>query len=144
LLSRWERSGHDENHTMLELAKTAGVNVETIRYYERRGLIRQTTQNPQRDTVQNQTQPWLGFYSSNVPRNWVLRWRRSTTCCHWASQNCSEVQELAEAKLASVREKINDLHRLQQVLEELVEQCRTNPDNAACPIVESLQPAPRQ
>jgi MerR family mercuric resistance operon transcriptional regulator len=58
--------------------------------------------------------------------------------------HCSEVQELAEAKLASVREKINDLHRLQQVLEELVTQCRTNSDNAACPIVESLQPAPRQ
>ena len=70
----------NENHTIGQLAKTAGVNVETIRYYERRGLIRQ----PPKPATQ--TQPWLGFYSSNAPRNWVLRWRRSTTCCHWASR----------------------------------------------------------
>lgn len=127
------------HYSIGQLAKAAGVNVETIRYYERRGLITQ----PPKPAQGYRTYPKatlarilfimraqeLGFTLEEIANLLVL-----------GESHCSEVQELAEGKLVSVRAKINDLHRLERVLAELVTQCRSTPENAACPIVESLQP----
>lgn len=133
----------NENHTIGQLAKAAGVNVETIRYYERRGLIAQPTKPMQGyRTYPNETLARILFIKRAQELGFTLE--EINNLLSLGESHCSEIQELAEAKLASVREKINDLHRLEQVLEELVTKCRTNPDNAACPIVESLQPNPRQ
>jgi MerR family mercuric resistance operon transcriptional regulator len=126
-----------------KLAQAAQVSVETIRYYERRGLITQPPKPAQGyRTYTKATLARILFIKRAQELGFTLE--EINNLLSLGESHCSEVQELAEAKLASVREKINDLHRLQQVLEELVTQCRTNPDNAACPIVESLQPAPRQ
>lgn len=133
----------NENHTIGQLAKTAGVNVETIRYYERRGLIRQPLEPAEGyRTYPNETLARILFIKRAQELGFTLE--EINNLLSLGESHCSEIQELAEARLASVREKINDLHRLEQVLEELVTKCRTNPDNAACPIVESLQPDPRQ
>ena len=122
-----------------KLAQAAQVSVETIRYYERRGLITQPPKPAQgyrtytkatlaRILFIKRAQE-LGFTLEEIENLLVL-----------GESHCSEVQELAESKLVSVRSKINDLCRLERVLEGLVTQCRSNPDNTACPIVESLQP----
>lgn len=137
----------NENHTIGQLAKTAGVNVETIRYYERRGLIRQPPKPAEGyRTSPNATLARILFIKRAQELGFTLE--EINNLLSLGESHCSEIQELAEARLACVRacvrEKINDLHRLEQVLEELVTKCRTNPDNAACPIVESLQPDPRQ
>ena len=127
------------NYSIGQLAKAAEVNVETIRYYERRGLITQPPKPVQgyrtytkatlaRILFIKRAQE-LGFTLEEIENLLVL-----------GESHCSEVQELAESKLVSVRSKINDLCRLERVLEGLVTQCRSNPDNTACPIVESLQP----
>jgi len=129
--------------TIGKLAQAARVSVEAIRYYERLGLIEQ----PQKPAQGYRTYPKvtlervlfikraqdLGFSLEEIDNLLSL-----------GESHCSEVQALAEGKLASVREKINDLRRLELVLEDLVTQCRTHPDNTACPIVESLQPDPLQ
>ena len=125
------------------LSKAAGCKVETIRYYERRGLIRQPPKPAEGyRTYPNATLARILFIKRAQELGFTLE--EINNLLSLGESHCSEIQELAEAKLASVREKINDLHRLEQVLEELVTKCRTNPDNAACPIVESLQPDPRQ
>lgn len=122
-----------------KLAQAAQVSVETIRYYERCGLITQPPKPAQgyrtytkatlaRILFIKRAQE-LGFTLEEIENLLVL-----------GESHCSEVQELAESKLVSVRSKINDLCRLERVLEGLVTQCRSNPDNTACPIVESLQP----
>ncbi|WP_338352585.1 Hg(II)-responsive transcriptional regulator [Thalassolituus oleivorans] len=125
--------------TIGKLAQAAQVSVETIRYYERRSLITQ----PLKPAHGYRTYPKatlarilfikraqeLGFTLEEIANLLVL-----------GESHCSEVQELAEGKLVSVRAKINDLCRLERVLEDLVIKCRSNPDNTACPIVESLQP----
>lgn len=122
-----------------KLAQAAQVSVETIRYYERRGLITQPPKPAQgyrtytkatlaRILFIKRAQE-LGFTLEEIENLLVL-----------GESHCSEVQELAESKLVSVRSKINDLCRLERVLEGLVTLCRSNPDNTACPIVESLQP----
>ena len=91
-----------------KLAQAAQVSVETIRYYERRGLITQPPKPAQgyrtytkatlaRILFIKRAQE-LGFTLEEIENLLVL-----------GESHCSEVQELAESKLVSVRSKINDL-----------------------------------
>lgn len=126
-------------YTISQLANSAGVNVETIRYYERRGLIEQpdkptngyrrypeTTLNRIRFIKRSQD---LGFSLDEITQLLAL-----------GESPCQEVQGMAEQKLASVRAKIADLCRLETVLDDLLNQCAANPDHTHCPIIESLLP----
>ena len=122
-----------------KLAQAAQVSVETIRYYERRGLITQPPKPAQGyRTYTKATLARILFIKRAQELGFTLEEIESLLVL--GESHCSEVQELAESKLVSVRSKINDLCRLERVLEGLVTQCRSNPDNTACPIVESLQP----
>jgi len=122
--------------TLAELAK---VNVETVRYYERRGLIEQPDKPAKGyrrypETTLNRMQfikraQELGFTLEEVSNLLTL-----------SEASCSEVQGLAVQKLASVRSKIVDLHRLEVVLDSLLHQCAANSDLTHCPIIESLLP----
>ncbi len=129
----------NSHYTIGQLAKAAEVNVETIRYYQRRGLITQPPKpNQGYRTYPKATLARILFIKRAQELGFALE--EIDNLLALGESHCSEVQELAEGKLVSVREKINDLRRLERVLEDLVLQCRTNPDNAACPIVGSLQP----
>ncbi|MDY6929006.1 MAG: Hg(II)-responsive transcriptional regulator [Pseudomonadota bacterium] len=128
-------------YTISQLARAAGVNVETVRYYERRGLIEQPDKPAEGyRRYPETTLDRIRFIKR--AQELGLSLEEITNLLILGQSHCSEVQELAEGKMISVRAKINDLCRLEQVLEDLIIQCRTNPDNTACPIVESLQPDP--
>ena len=129
-------------YTISQLAKSAGVNVETIRYYERQKLIEQ----PERPAQGYRQYPeetltkvlfikraqYLGFTLSEID---VL--------IKLSSGPCNEVQHLAEHKLDRVQAKIKDLKHLEQSLKNLISSCQSNPDSASCPIIDSLVPAGR-
>lgn len=116
------------NFTIGQIAKAAEVNVETIRYYERRGLIKQPTKP---------TQGYRLYPESTLIR--VLFIKRAQELGFTLKEilnlieisvgHCSEIQEIAENKLKSIKNKIKDLKRLSTALETLVEQCRTNSDS---------------
>jgi MerR family mercuric resistance operon transcriptional regulator len=53
--------------------------------------------------------------------------------------HCTEAREQAERKLADVRTKLADLHRIEATLTTLVEQCCTAKGEVRCPLIESLQ-----
>jgi MerR family mercuric resistance operon transcriptional regulator len=130
-------------YTISQLTKSAGVNVETIRYYERQNLLEQPEkplqgyrQYPEATLTKvlfiNRAQH-LGFTLSEIDALIEL----SVGSCH-------EVQHLAEHKLDVVQAKIKDLKRLEKSLKHLVSSCRSNPDTASCPIIDSLVPAGRR
>jgi MerR family mercuric resistance operon transcriptional regulator len=52
--------------------------------------------------------------------------------------HCQEASALAEHKLRDVREKIDQLGRIEKVLGEMVEQCHAHPYNITCPLIASL------
>ena len=128
------------NLTIGKLATRAGVNVETIRYYERTGLIDQPVK------------PSSGFrrYDKAILDR-VLFIKKAQTLGFKLDEvkhllalsvgHCAEIQSLAEAKLGDVQSKIQDLRQLEYVLEDLVKQCRARADKADCPIVEALLPS---
>lgn len=52
--------------------------------------------------------------------------------------HCDEASVLAEQKLEDVREKIEHLRRIENVLAELVHACHTHDGNISCPMIDSL------
>ena len=120
------------------LAKAANVNVETIRYYQRRGLLSEPKRPPggirhygsaaiDRLTFVKTAQQ-LGFSLDEISD--LLRLEDGT--------HCEEASALAEHKLKDVREKIERLVKIEKALSEMVSQCHAQPDSIACPLIASL------
>lgn len=125
--------------TISKLAMAAGINVETVRYYERRNLIAQPTkpEHGYRKYPQATLERIL-FIKRAQELGFTLD--EITNLLMLSESTCGEVQGIAEQKLDTVNTKIEDLRRLQAVLNNLVIQCQNNPDQSRCPIIESLLP----
>ena len=125
--------------TISMLAKELSVNVETIRFYERKGLIKQPPKPMQgyrhypKETVSRihfiKRSQELGFTLNEIEGLLALN-----------DSPCSKVQELANKKLIAVQKKMADLLLLEHALEEHLGQCQNNDDDSHCPIIDSLQP----
>ena len=127
-----------ENFTIGMLAKRAGVNVETIRFYQRRGLLaepdrplqgvrRYTDRDAQRVRFIKQGQK-LGFSLDEIMELLSLE----------DGQHCREAREIAVKKLASIRERIDGLRTMEIALSDLVESCSRNTGAVSCPIILAL------
>jgi len=53
--------------------------------------------------------------------------------------NCAQVELLSRQKLAIIRDKINDLQRLEKVIVDMTNTCMQNEDPTHCPIIDSLK-----
>ena len=124
--------------TIGHIAQAAGVNVETVRYYQHRGLVSlppkrargfryYTPETASRVRFIKRAQA-LGMSLKEVQR--LLRLD--------AKGACKENRALAVAKLALVESKLVDLARLRDVLQGLVAAC-DQPHGASCPIIEQLE-----
>lgn len=121
--------------TIGQLAKSAYVNVETIRFYERKGLIQQPKKPPSgyrqygEDSLQQvlfvRRAQALGFSLDEIKALMGL------------TNSCEGVQDLAEHKLHLVREKIAALQSLEASLTALISSCQNN-HQASCPVIKSL------
>ncbi|MDK9714761.1 MAG: Hg(II)-responsive transcriptional regulator [Sulfuritalea sp.] len=128
-----------ENLTIGVFAKAAGVNVETIRFYQLKGLLPQPERpygsirrygqaNVARVKFVKSAQR-LGFSLDEIGQ--LLKLEDGT--------HCEEASSLAEHKLKDVREKMADLARMEAVLSELVCACHARKGNVSCPLIASLQ-----
>ncbi|MEH6444847.1 MAG: Hg(II)-responsive transcriptional regulator [Oceanospirillaceae bacterium] len=120
-----------------QLAKMAAVNIETIRYYERRELINQPLKPAQgyRDYSEKILERVL-FIKSAQKLGFTLD--EIASLLQLGEQQCLSVQTIAEHKLVDIKEKIENLTRLENLLEDLVTRCKCNPSETACPIVTTL------
>ena len=127
--------------TIGRLAEEADVNVETIRYYERRALIAQP-EKP-RDGYRRyapevvarirfiKNAQELGFSLKEVTELLELRIDRETAC--------EDVREQAEAKISDITSKIAALQNMKSVLRQLVESCNARAPTDECPILHALE-----
>ena len=130
---------HLENLTIGAFAKLTGVNVETIRFYQRKGLLPQPDKPlggirryGQADVARVRfvkSAQRLGFSLEEVAG--LLRLDDGT--------HCDEARALAEHKLKDVREKLADLRRIEAVLMQLIDDCCAKSGTVSCPIITSLQ-----
>jgi MerR family mercuric resistance operon transcriptional regulator len=123
--------------TIGQLANKAEVNVETIRYYERRGLIERPDKPP---TGYRRYDNEVIYRLLFVRRAKTLGFKLDEieTLLLLSVGHCTEIQSLAEQKLEQVQDKIKDLQSLEDVLSDLVRQCNASVDEAHCPIVDAL------
>lgn len=129
-------------YTISKLARSAGVNVETIRYYERQKLI---------DQPEKPAQGYRQYPESTLTKVQFIKRAQSlgftlseiNVLMELSSGSCQEVLNLAEHKLDIVKAKIKDLKRLENSLKQLISSCRANEDTESCPIIDALVPQGR-
>ena len=128
-----------ENLTIGAFARTAGVNVETIRFYQRKGLLSEPDRPRGRirrygelDVARVKfvkSAQRLGFSLDEVAG--LLKLEDGT--------HCDDARVLAEQKLEDVRGRLADLHRIESALERLVEDCCATRGTVTCPMIAALQ-----
>ncbi len=124
--------------TIGRVAEAAGINVETIRFYQRQGLVDEPAKPPggvrrygkefiaRLRFIKRAKQ--LGFSLAEVQRLLVLE----------DPQSCGKARSLAAEKLALVEARIADLARMRSVLKDLVARCDLRRGKVACPIIATL------
>lgn len=122
-----------------ELARDTGVNVETVRYYERRGLLSpppRTRTGYRRFNAEAARQirfikraQGLGFTLKEIHDLLTLRADPDTTC--------ADVKTRAQAKIEDIDSKLRLLNEMRRALAELAETCGGQ-DEGHCPILDCL------
>lgn len=131
--------------TIGQLAKRARVNIQTIRYYERRGLI---SEPPRRQSGYRQyscddlariqlikNAKEVGFTLKEISELLSLRVDPHTTS--------GDVKKKAKAKISEIEEKILALQMMKSALSKLAARCRGKGPTSECPILEALSEPPK-
>jgi MerR family mercuric resistance operon transcriptional regulator len=124
-----------------QLARSAGVGVETVRYYQRRGLI--DDPRPQKTGVSG-----VRHYGADEARR--LRFIRSAQSAGFTLEEIAELlrldssgdrpraREMARGRIAVLDAKVAELQRARQSLSKLARECAAS-DNGPCPIIASFE-----
>jgi MerR family mercuric resistance operon transcriptional regulator len=122
--------------TIGRLARAAGVNLETIRYYQRRGLLA-TPPRPQGGVRRYPPEALarLRFIKRAQQLGFTLREVRELLVL--GSGRCTDTRRIAEVQLEQIEARLHDLQRMRRSLRKLITACRAGQDTA-CPIVETL------
>ena len=123
-----------------QVARRAGVGIETVRFYERQGLIEEPERRASgyrqygEETVGRlrfiRRAKELGFTLKEIKELLALRVDPSTTC--------ADVKSRAEAKIEDVQERIQSLQRIKRALKKLASACSGRGPISKCPILDAL------
>jgi len=122
-----------------ELAGKTGCNAETIRYYEKIGILPEPARSPSGYRQYDEThERRLGFVMRGRELGFAMADLRSLLdLVDRRAVSCAEVEKLARAHLQSVRQKIRDLRRMERVLDTTVRAC-SGKDVPECPLIDTL------
>ncbi|WP_394697534.1 Hg(II)-responsive transcriptional regulator [Pseudoxanthomonas japonensis] len=124
--------------TIGALAKSAGVNVETIRFYQRKGLLPEPVR------------PYGGIRRYGATDLARLRFVKSAQRLGFSLEeiaqlllledgtHCREAAQLATAHLSDVRARLADLHRIEAALSQLLAACESRRGQVSCPLIDAL------
>jgi MerR family mercuric resistance operon transcriptional regulator len=131
--------------TIGQVARRAGVGVETVRFYERRGLLDEPTRKASgyrqygEDVVARlrfiRRGKELGFSLREIAELIALRFDPATTC--------AAVKERARAKVEDIEAKIRDLQAMKKALLQLTASCQGQGPLSQCSILEALDRRPK-
>ena len=128
--------------TIGELAKAAGVNVQTIRYYEREGLLAPPHRWPDsgyRD-FDDDALARLRFIVSAKELGFTLREIQELLELRiLPGESCREVKQLLKVKRADVERRIEDMRRLRRVLDKLITACSRPHAKTTCPALWAIE-----
>jgi MerR family mercuric resistance operon transcriptional regulator len=123
--------------TISHVARAAGVNVETVRYYQRCGLVGEPPK------------PWRGYRVYPVAAVARIRFIKRAqelgftlaeikSLLALGDEHCPETRLLAEHKLEQIEDRIRDLNAMRGDLRRLVDSCKAHGEMPGCPLVRSI------
>jgi MerR family mercuric resistance operon transcriptional regulator len=128
--------------TIGRAAKSAGVGVETIRFYERRGLIQQPSK-PWRSgfrVYSDEVVPRICFIRRSQEMGFSLREIADLLSLRADPRaDCAEVRKRAAGKLAEVDHKLAELKRMRTALQQVIDACPARGAARNCTILQALQ-----
>ena len=126
--------------TIGQLAKRAGVGVETVRFYERKGLLHEPGRRASgyREYEESavgrlrfiRRAKQLGFALNEINELLSLRVDPKTTC--------ADVKRRTQAKITEIDGKMESLQRMKTALEKLAQECQGRGKANECPILDAL------
>ncbi|MDQ7004718.1 MAG: MerR family transcriptional regulator [Ghiorsea sp.] len=123
-----------------ELATKAKVNIDTIRYYERRDLLRQPKRSASGYRIYSATDvKRLLFIVHAKELGFTLEEIKTLLSLQSGRSNCNEVRQIATNKASEISLRIQSLLRIQNVLLELAEKCEQKGTNDSCPILNAME-----
>lgn len=128
--------------TVGALANNAGVNIETVRYYEKTGLMPKPKRKESRYRVYDESDlarlkfifraKQLGFTLKEIKELLELRIESKATC--------GDIKNLSSRKIEDIEQRINDLQNIKKVLTKLIHQCVNEElSSEECPILEAIE-----
>ena len=127
--------------TIGQLAKQADVGVETVRFYERKGLLEEPDRRPSgyrqydegvvRRLKFIRRAKELGFTLKEIKELLSLKIDPSTTC--------ADVKQRAETKIEDIEGKIRTLQRMKRSLVKVTKSCSGSGPTSECPILDAIE-----
>lgn len=127
--------------TIGRVAAVAGVNVQTVRYYERMNLLRPSDRKPSGYRLYGEAEvERLRFIKNAQAAGFTLREVSDLLSFNGpATAKCSAVQRRAQEKLLQVERHLSTLQALARSLRVLVQTCKTRGGASRCPLLVSLE-----
>jgi Hg(II)-responsive transcriptional regulator len=125
--------------TIGRVAGQAGVGIDTIRFYEQRGLLPEPARTAAGyriyapDTIHR-----LNFIRRSKDLGFSLEEISTLLDLQESGGSKTEVRKITERKLADINARIDDLNRMRAVLSDLHAECSGSGDACGCPIIEAL------
>ena len=126
-----------------ELARLAGTNVETIRYYERDGLLPVPARSEGNYRIYGETHAQRLFFIRRC-RGLDMTLDEIRVLLHFKEspqENCADVNRLLDRHIGHVTQRMQELQELERQLIELRERCGEARDAAYCGILDGLSQA---
>jgi len=128
---------NNSNLTIGRLAKSANVNVETIRYYQKKGLLKEP-RKPKTGYRQYSTDYVARVCFIKRAQQLGFTLKQIQELLDLGSGRCKEVHALAEIKLVEIESRLNDLRTMRRSLSDLVKQCTNGDKDVHCALITSL------
>jgi DNA-binding transcriptional MerR regulator len=134
----------NQQYTIGQLARAAGVPTTTLRYYERAGLVRPTTRaENQYRLYAGQTLQVIRFIRAAQAAGFTLDDVRTLLALRSGDMAlCKEVQPLIAKRLAEVSQRLKEMRHIQRLLQSFLATCHAQDQDALCHVVETLSGAP--
>ena len=137
--------GDMKHLTIGQVAQRAGMGIETVRFYEREGLLNRPARSPssgyrlyEEEVIARllfiQRAKELGFTLNEIRE--LLSLRVDPGIC------CEDVKARAEVKIADIEERIRTLQRMRKALLRLTRECGETGGGPDCPILDALDGHP--
>lgn len=128
-----------------EIARRSGTGIETIRFYEREGLLPPPHRRPSGYRQYDEaTVERLDYIRRAKELGFTLAEVRELLELSSVAPTCEHVRQRAEAKIADIEGKIRSLRQMRRSLGRIVERCRAKGSTEDCPLVHKARRKPTQ